>query len=174
VDIFDVGQGMRVSVQGTTVSAVFLVPGRNAKQYSSAVPVPGVGLDLQEGQAVADCLLQASIVAGESPLGERLATDTRTYSGADTDIPADNAPQPGDYLIPGRARTFTASSGNAPPVGILQFLDNTIDRNVIESVDLDAVQSGVAIARPGNAGIINLAGVDPDTLPLTTTWGLEL
>lgn len=77
-------------------------------------------------------------------------------------------------MIPGRARTFTPSSGTAPPVGILQFLDNTIDRNVIESVDLDAVQAGVAIARPGNAGIINLAGVDPDTLPLTVTWGLEL
>lgn len=188
VDI-DIGAGVRVSVLAPTLSARLLVPSQIYVPNSNS-PRPEVGITAPPGggdRIVADMAATISVVCAEAPLGDRLATLTRTYTPLGTDLPdgtfdglAVNPRPASSYRIPARARRVQWSGSNvglSPAAGVgPQYIAPSNPAGLFVRGQYDAWGRAMTDihAIPKNASYVNLATLDGVADFVTAVWELEM
>jgi len=191
--LIDIGVGMRYSIIAETATMGLRIPSLAVleNRYINTGNPNGLINDTDEDAVVVDALITVGATCGLSPLGERLATLTRTYDPTETDLPP-GQPIPdvlvapirvsgsaGDFVIPPRARRVQFSVAQASNIfsaaNRVDFLSDQISRLVRRTANDGGVGGRLTpfIDVPQNASIISILGFTA-TEPVTATWELEL
>jgi hypothetical protein len=185
----DIGPGARVSVLSPTLSAALLVPSRVYVPNSNpkGPGLPGITAPLGGG-VVVDAAATLSVTCADAPLGDRIATLTRTYTPLGTDLPqgdldglAFNPFVGSAYRIPPRARRVQWSTnvvGYAPAASIgpeYRGLANVAGLGLIRG-QYDAWGRAMSAIHdvPKNANYVSLATFDRLADTVTAVWELEM
>lgn len=188
VDI-DIGSGTRVSVLAPTLSARLLVPSQ-IYVVNSNTPRPEEGITPPAGQGdriVADMTATISVTCSDAPLGDRVATLTRTYTPLGNDLPsgtfdqiAVNPAGTSAYRIPPRARRVQWSASNlgaSPGAGVgPQYLAPGNTAGPYARGQYDAWGRAMTEIHdvPKNATYFSLATLDQVVPFATAVWELEM
>jgi len=184
----DIGGGTRFSVLAPKLTLSLWVPSTQAmlannpntsvQNAGNAATATRPGLRIEPESTVLDTLVSIGVTCSESPLGDRLATLTRSYdvandAGTDVPFPANTVDvvggAPGAMGIPPRARrvTFTSSTTDNFTVEFLSNLGTAYVRRTVSSVA--GILENVLV--PKNATVIRFSGA---ATVVTATWEIEL
>jgi len=186
----DIGPGSRFSIMAPTITLGLWVPSTvvvpNKNTANQAVRTGITTPDVAGEYTVVDAAATVSVACSTAPIGDRIATCTRSYTPDGTDLPTGqfdglplNPAVPGTYEIPPRARRvqWSTNNGFAPPAGVgpLYRAPSPAAAPVTRG-QYDAWGRGMSNIHdvPKNATLVNLAPFAGSADVLTAVWELEM
>lgn len=184
----DIGGGTRFSIFAPILTLNLWVPSPQAmlannpntpqQNEGNALTATRPGLNVAAGSTVIDTQISIGVTCSEAPLGDRLATLTRSYDlqndqGSDVPFPPNTlevvGSEPLVMAIPQRARrvTLTSADGSNFTAEFLSNLGTQFVRRITNSVN--GMIENVLV--PKNSTVVRFSNV---TANVTGTWEIEL